>query len=67
LAIVISAIEPSSYLKKEGMRNRSTIDISSAVLEAANGGTTKIQIMYRALLSYKQIKVAPPVPIMKAN
>jgi predicted transcriptional regulator len=39
------------------MGNRSTIDIASDVLEAANGGAGKIQIMYRALLSHKQMKV----------
>ncbi|MFL6371786.1 MAG: winged helix-turn-helix domain-containing protein [Nitrososphaera sp.] len=38
------------------MKNRSSIDILSQVLEAANGGATKTKIMYRALLSYKQIK-----------
>ena len=38
------------------MGNRSSIDIASQVLEAANGGASKIQIMYRALLSYKQMK-----------
>jgi predicted transcriptional regulator len=39
------------------MGNRSTIDIASDVLEAANGGASKIQIMYKALLSYNQMKV----------
>ena len=39
------------------MGNRSTIDIASDVLEAANGGASKTKIMYRALLSYKQMKV----------
>jgi predicted transcriptional regulator len=39
------------------MGNRSTIDIASDVLEAANGGASKIEIMYKALLSYNQMKV----------
>src|SRR5918992_400069 len=39
------------------MGNRSTIDIASYVLEAANGGASKIEIMYKALLSYNQMKV----------
>jgi predicted transcriptional regulator len=38
------------------MGNRSSIDIASDVLEAANGGANKIQIMYKALLSYNQMK-----------
>jgi predicted transcriptional regulator len=39
------------------MGNRSTIDIASDILEAANGGASKIEIMYKALLSYNQMKV----------
>ena len=39
------------------MGNRSSIDIASDVLEAANGGASKIEIMYKALLSYNQMKV----------
>ncbi|MDQ3837230.1 MAG: winged helix-turn-helix domain-containing protein [Thermoproteota archaeon] len=38
------------------MGNRSTIDIASDVLDVANGGASKIQIMYRAALSHKQMK-----------
>ena len=38
------------------MGNRSRTEIVSQVLEAANGGATKTKIMYRALLSYKQMK-----------
>ncbi len=38
------------------MGNRSRIEIASDVLEAANGGASKIEIMYRALLSYMQMK-----------
>ncbi len=37
------------------MGSRSTIDIVSHVLEAANGGASKMQIMYGALLSCKQM------------
>jgi predicted transcriptional regulator len=35
----------------------SSIDITSDVLEVANGGASKIEIMYKALLSYNQMKV----------
>lgn len=38
------------------MVNRSTLNIASDVLKAANGGASKIKIMYGALLSYKQMK-----------
>ncbi len=38
------------------MGNRSTIEIVSDVLDVANGGASKIQIMYRAVLSHKQMK-----------
>ena len=38
------------------MVNRSTLNIASDVLKAANGGASKIKITYGALLSYKQMK-----------
>jgi predicted transcriptional regulator len=38
------------------MRYRSRIDIISQILEAANGGASKSKIMYKALLSYNQMK-----------
>ena len=38
------------------MVNRSTLNIASDVLKAANGGASKNKIMYGALLSYKQTK-----------
>lgn len=38
------------------MGNRSRTEIEIQVLEAANGGATKTQIMYKALLSYRQMK-----------
>ncbi len=38
------------------MAYRDKMDIISHVLEAANGGASKIRIMYKALLSYKQMK-----------
>jgi predicted transcriptional regulator len=38
------------------MGNRSSIDIISHILEAANGGASKTKIMHRALLSYNQMK-----------
>jgi predicted transcriptional regulator len=40
------------------MVNRSTLNIASDVLKAANGGASKIKIMYGALLSYKQMNGA---------
>jgi predicted transcriptional regulator len=37
--------------------SRSRIDIISQILETANGGvTTKVKIMYKANLSYAQLK-----------
>lgn len=38
------------------MTYRDRIDIISQILEAANGGITKTKIMYKALLSYTQMK-----------
>jgi predicted transcriptional regulator len=38
------------------MRYRSRTDIISEILDAANGGATKSGIMYRAFLSYAQMK-----------
>jgi predicted transcriptional regulator len=39
------------------MTSRSRIDIISQILETANGGvSTKIKIMYKANLSYAQLK-----------
>ena len=38
------------------MKYRSRTEIVSHILEAANGGTTKTKIMYRAFLSYAQLK-----------
>jgi predicted transcriptional regulator len=39
------------------MKYRSRIDIMSQILEAANGGgATKTKIMYKAFLSYVQLK-----------
>jgi predicted transcriptional regulator len=39
------------------LKNRSKTDIVGLILEAANGrGTTKTKIMYRAFLSYSQLK-----------
>jgi predicted transcriptional regulator len=39
------------------MRYRSRIDIISRILEIANGGdATKTKIMYKAFLSYNQLK-----------
>ncbi len=38
------------------MKNRSRTEIVSNILEAANGGVTKTKIMYKAFLSYNQLK-----------
>jgi predicted transcriptional regulator len=38
------------------MKNRSRTEIVSNILEAANGGVTKTKIMYKAFLSYGQLK-----------
>lgn len=38
------------------MKYRSRTDITSQILETANGGTTKTKIMYKAYLSYAQLK-----------
>ncbi|MFL6321397.1 MAG: winged helix-turn-helix domain-containing protein [Nitrososphaeraceae archaeon] len=38
------------------MKYRSRTDIFGLILEAANGGATKTRIMYKAFLSYAQLK-----------
>ena len=38
------------------MKYRSRTDIVGLILEAANGGATKTTIMYKAFLSYAQLK-----------
>ena len=38
------------------MKYRSRTEIVSNILEAANGGVTKTKIMYKAYLSYNQLK-----------
>ena len=38
------------------MKYRSRTDITAQILEAANGGVTKAKIMYKAFLSYAQLK-----------
>jgi predicted transcriptional regulator len=39
------------------MKNRSRTELASNILEAANGGgATKTKIMYKAFLSYAQLK-----------
>jgi predicted transcriptional regulator len=38
------------------MKYRSRTDIVGSMLEAANGGATKTKIMYKAFLSYAQLK-----------
>jgi len=38
------------------MKYRSRTEIASRILESATGGTTKTKIMYKAFLSYAQLK-----------
>ena len=38
------------------MKYRSRTELASHILEAANGGSTKTKIMYKAFLSYAQLK-----------
>jgi len=38
------------------MKYRSSTEIVSNILDAANGGATKTKIMYTAFLSYNQLK-----------
>jgi predicted transcriptional regulator len=38
------------------MKNRGRTELASDILEAANGGATKTKIMYKAFLSYAQLK-----------
>jgi predicted transcriptional regulator len=38
------------------MKYRSRTDIVSQILDAANGGATKTKIMYKAYLSFAQLK-----------
>jgi predicted transcriptional regulator len=41
-------------LRKKNYRNRT--ELASNILETANGGATKTKIMYKAFLSYAQLK-----------
>jgi predicted transcriptional regulator len=38
------------------MKNRSRTEIVGNILDSANGGATKTKIMYKAFLSYGQLK-----------
>ena len=38
------------------MKYRSRTEIVGNILEAANGGTTKTKLMYKAYISYNQLK-----------
>ena len=38
------------------MKYRSRTEIVAMILDAANGGTTKTKIMYKAYLSYNQLR-----------
>jgi predicted transcriptional regulator len=43
-------------ISRIAMKYRSRTDITAQILEAANGGVTKTKIMYKAFLSYAQLK-----------
>jgi len=43
-------------ISRIGMKYRSRTDMTAQILEAANGGVTKTKIMYKAFLSYAQLK-----------
>ena len=45
------------------MKNRSTTEIVSNILDAANGGATRTKIIYIAFISYNQLKEYLPVLI----
>ena len=47
------------------MKYRSRTEIVSNILQAANGGATKTKIMYKAFLSYAQLKEY--LAILEAN
>jgi predicted transcriptional regulator len=38
------------------LKNRSRTEIVATILEAANGGATKTKIMYKAFVSYAQLR-----------
>jgi predicted transcriptional regulator len=45
-----------AYHRLRKMKHRSRTELTSNILEAANGGATKTKIMYKAFLSYAQLK-----------
>src|SRR5215204_1326304 len=45
-----------NYIIYEKMKYRSRTEIVGNILDAANGGATKTKIMYKAFLSYNQLK-----------
>ena len=47
------------------VKYRSRTEIVAMILEAANGGATKTKIMYKAFLSYSQLKEYLSVMIKK--
>ena len=48
------------------MKYRSRTEIAAMILDAANGGATKTKIMYKAFLSYVQLKEYLSVLIQNA-
>jgi predicted transcriptional regulator len=47
---------PLFWVREEAMMYRNRLEIISHILEAANGGITKNRMMYKALVSYAQMK-----------
>ena len=46
----------SAYNRLITMKYRSRTELASNILESANGGATQTKIMYKAFLSYAQLK-----------
>jgi predicted transcriptional regulator len=44
------------FYSNTAMKYRSRTEIVAMILEAANGGATKTRIMYKAFLSYAQLR-----------
>ena len=58
LLLLVGEVIYDDYVlvKERNMKYRSRTDIVSQILDAANGGSTKTKIMYKAFLSYAQLK-----------
>jgi predicted transcriptional regulator len=53
-SVVILKIKKNQF--DHSLKYRSRTEIVAMILEAANGGATKTKIMYRAFLSYAQLR-----------